>query len=41
MLKVNNSHKLGTIMGFGCEREKRQNRKAFILNELKGIPGRI
>jgi hypothetical protein len=41
MLKVNNSHKLGTIGGFGIERKKRLNREALIINKLKGLPGRI
>jgi hypothetical protein len=35
------SHKLVTIGGFWVEGGKRQNRKALIINELKGVPGRI
>jgi hypothetical protein len=28
-------------VGFGIERKKRENRKALIINKLKGIPGGI
>lgn len=41
LLKSNDSHNLGTIGGFGIEREKRQNRKDLIIDKLKGLPGRI
>jgi len=41
MLKSNDSHNLGTIGEFWRGRKKSQNRKALIINELKGLPGRI
>jgi len=41
MIKVNNSHKLGTIGEFEIERKKRLNRKALIINKLKDLPRRV